>query len=278
MEKKQRFGGSWTIKKLDILEKYLNFYVNALKNKPFKKIYIDAFAGNGYIEVKDKGIIEGSAQIALKAQRKFDKYIFIERNKRCSEQLERLVSEQFANLRDRIEIINDDSNLIIQKICNDTDWNKSRAVIFLDPFAMQVKWNTLKCIAATKAMDLWYLFPMGAVNRLMKNDGNMKQSWKSRLDIVFGDNSWYTEFYRENPQTCMFEDMRRIQKNIDTALLKKYICEKLGTIFPKVADNPRIFYNRRNSPMFLFCFAVSNDNPKAIGLAMKGADYILKNS
>jgi len=52
----------------------------------------------------------------------------------------------------------------------------------------------------------------------------------------------------------------------------------LETIFPAVAKNPRLLYNTKNSPLFLFCFAVANDNPKAIGLAMKVADHILKNT
>ncbi len=48
------YGGSWTIKKLDILEKYLNAYTTALKGQPFKLAYIDAFAGTGYLELDEK--------------------------------------------------------------------------------------------------------------------------------------------------------------------------------------------------------------------------------
>lgn len=44
MGTRQRFGGDWTIEKLDILSSYLDFYITALKNQPFNKIYIDAFA------------------------------------------------------------------------------------------------------------------------------------------------------------------------------------------------------------------------------------------
>ena len=44
-----------------------------------------------------------------------------------------------------------------------------------------------------------------------------------------------------------------------------------------VADNPRLLYNSKMTPLFLFCFAVSNPNPKAYGLAKKVAeDHILK--
>lgn len=47
-----RFGGDWTDAKLDVLAKYLKSYTTALQGKPtpeqpFRKAYIDAFAGTG---------------------------------------------------------------------------------------------------------------------------------------------------------------------------------------------------------------------------------------
>jgi hypothetical protein len=47
-----RFGGDWTQAKLDVLKDYLVAYTKALKDKPtaaqpFRKAYIDAFAGTG---------------------------------------------------------------------------------------------------------------------------------------------------------------------------------------------------------------------------------------
>ena len=45
----QKFGGKWTVEKLGILSSYFDYYLKALKNQPFKKIYIDAFAGTGTI-------------------------------------------------------------------------------------------------------------------------------------------------------------------------------------------------------------------------------------
>ena len=50
------FGGHWTAEKLGILEHYLNAYTTALKSKPFKLIYIDAFAGTGLVEFQDGDI------------------------------------------------------------------------------------------------------------------------------------------------------------------------------------------------------------------------------
>lgn len=277
MGTKQRFGGDWTIEKLNILSSYLDFYITALKNQPFSKIYIDAFAGTGSIKVGGKDeAIEGSAKLALKAQNKFDRYIFIERNKKYAIELNAVVVEQFGNLSDRISVYNTDCNSKLHDLCESLNWESNRAILFLDPYATEVEWQTLKAIATTKAIDVWYLFPLSAANRLMKNDREIEPSWKAKLDMIFGDDGWFEEFYKEDPQFNLFSEEKFI-KSVNTAALTKYICKRLETIFPAVAQNPRILYNTKNSPLFLFCFAVSNDNPKAIELALKGANYVLNN-
>jgi three-Cys-motif partner protein len=49
----------------------------------------------------------------------------------------------------------------MRKIC-DNDWRSHRAVLFLDPYGMQVEWQTIEAIAKTAAIDLWLLFPKEA--------------------------------------------------------------------------------------------------------------------
>ena len=274
---KQKFGGNWTIEKLEILSSYFDYYLTALKNQPFKRIYIDAFAGTGTIKVEsDEEAIEGSAKLALLAEAKFDKYIFIEQNRKFVLVLKEMIANQFSELSDRIEIYNEDCNLKLQELCKYIDWSKNRAVLFLDPYATEVKWETLEIIAATKAIDVWYLFPMSAATRLLKRDGAIDPSWRAKLDMIFGDCGWYDDFYKKDPQMNFFGDDDRYYKDVNTQMLRKYICNRLSTIFADVAPNPRILYNRKNSPLFLFCFAIANDSPKAIGLALKGANYILE--
>ena len=65
------YGGDWTRRKLGILKRYLDAYTTALKNAPFKLMYIDAFAGTGYVDLPAQDrknvreFIHGSASIAL---------------------------------------------------------------------------------------------------------------------------------------------------------------------------------------------------------------------
>ena len=44
----ETWGGEWTDEKLGVLRGFLEAYLAALKNKPFRLGYVDAFAGAGY--------------------------------------------------------------------------------------------------------------------------------------------------------------------------------------------------------------------------------------
>lgn len=274
----QKFGGNWTVEKLDILSDYLDFYLTALKNQKFKKIYIDAFAGTGTIQVGDgTETIDGSAKLALNTKSDFDEYIFIEKNKKFYNELNTLIDTEYPQYKDKVKTYNMDCNEALKKICTDIDWRFNRAILFLDPYAAELEWETLKIIAETKAIDVWYLFPFSAANRMLTKNKHIDDTWKKKLNSLFGDDSWETELYKQNPQLSLFDnDNDNYVKDANTDKLKSYICDRLKTLFPAVSSNPRILYNQKNSPLFCFCFAVASDNPRAIGLALKVANHILK--
>jgi three-Cys-motif partner protein len=273
---KQKFGGKWTIEKLDILSDYLDAYLTSLKNQKFNKIYIDAFAGTGNIITGDgKQTIAGSTRIALMSQLQFDKYYFIEADSKKAEKLRKMIDDEFTFLRDKIIVRQGDANTELTQICSNLDWKNNRALLFLDPCATEVAWATLETVARTGSIDVWYLFPWQALQRLLRNDGKMDTSWVECIDRLLGDHSWQMQFYKENPQINLFGTGEKI-KNTNKEVLKKYILDRLGTIFPAVAQNPRIFYNKKQSPIFLFCFAVSSKSEKAQNLALKIANHLLK--
>ena len=278
MSTKQKFGGPWTVDKLNILSEYLDFYTTALKNQPFDLLYIDAFAGTGKILIGDEEQYEeiaGSARLALQSTGQFAEYIFIEKKKSFARELEEMVEKDFPDKKKRVKIENGDCNHVLLDICQKVNWQRARAVLFIDPYAADVKWETLEAVVATRAIDVWYLFPFHAANRLMTRSGKIDPLWEEKLNSIFGDNSWRDRFYLDDPQFNMFGTTDKI-KNASTEELKLYIEERLGTIFAKVSNNSRILFNRKSSPLFLFCFAVSNENPKAKALAMRVANYILK--
>lgn len=282
----QKFGGNWTEEKLNIFTSYLDAYLIALQNQKFKKIYIDAFAGTGEIETSDGGqYLVGSAKRALASDKKFDHYYFIEADSQKAKELQNMINSEFPQMKRIITIFCGDANDKLAEIISSLDWRYNRGLLFLDPYATQVNWTTLEIVARTKSIDVWYLFPFSALNRMLPKNGKY-ETWENCIDRLLGDDGWQTEFYKEDPQTSLFDlppdsgtansGTRKI-KDSNPDHIKAYIISRLGTIFPCVSKHPRIFRNSRNSPMFLFCFAIASESPKAQGLALWMADYILKN-
>lgn len=275
MSSLQQFGGDWTIEKLEILTGYLDAYLTALKNMKFKKIYIDAFAGTGAITTRDESkILVGSAKRALMADNKFDHYYFIEANKKKANELGKMIADEFPDLQHLTTVYCGDANARLTQILQNIDWRFNRALLFLDPCATEVEWTTLQAVACTKAIDVWYLFPFSALNRMLCKDGKIDKLWEQCIDKLLGDSGWREEFYEEDMQLNFF-DSPGVIKDASTDHMQKYILQRLGTIFSKVASNPRILKNEKNSPLFLFCFAIANPSPKAQTLALTIAEYIL---
>jgi three-Cys-motif partner protein len=288
---KQRFGGGWTVEKLDRIRKYLVAYATIMRNQNFRFAYIDAFAGTGYNTPRARmeegsllfpeltggdaaGFIDGSARIALKIQPRFTKYIFIEKDPKRFAELARL-KDEFPTLASDVVLINADSNAYLRDICENRRWDRNRAVLFLDPFGMQVTWDTMKAIARTKAIDLWILFPLGvAVNRLLRRDARISEGWQRRLDDFFGTPEWRTAFYEARTESSLFGVEARTQKVADFNAIATFFVERLKTIFAGVAKNPLALLNSANTPLYLLCFAAGNE--RGAKTAVKIAQDILK--
>lgn len=286
------FGGDWTEKKLAAVKSYLQAYQIALKNQTFQTLYIDAFAGTGYrknsscdgfglfsdLDKQETNKFHaGSARIALEIEPSFSQFIFIEQDQSKCQELE-LLKDVFPSKSSSILIINDEANQVLSRILKQKDWFNNRAVLFLDPYGMNVEWETIGKIAGTKAIDLWYLFPLGiGVNRLLVKDGEFPKGFDQKLDKVFGDTSWRDEFYKTITKNTLFGEVSEVKEKTATfPTIEAYILERLKSIFPGVAENPLTLYNSKNSPLYLLCFAVGNERGKNPALRM--AKHILGKS
>lgn len=293
----KEFGGDWTEKKLSRLKSYLEAYTKIFRSNKaashFTITYLDAFAGSGYRKPRRPKAIpppavslfgipptqaitlrKGSALLALETQPAFDRYIFIDRDEENVEALQEM-AKQGTVKRSKIQIHCIDANKFIQKWCKTTDWRSNRAVVFIDPFGMQVEWKTLAAIGGTKAIDLWLLFPLGqGVNRLLTK-AKPPKGWEDRLTAMFGTDSWKDAFYTKFVTRGLFEDEVVVnQKTADWASIEKYFVKRLETVFHGVSQKPLSLRNSKNVPIFLLCFAAGN--PKGSRTALKIADYLLK--
>ena len=294
MSSLHQFGGDWTEEKLLRLQKYLHEYMKIFTSNvraaKLHTIYVDAFAGTGYRTIEkehaqneslpflddEEGISfqKGSAQIALELNPFFDEYIFIEQSPEYSAELEKL-RVKFPEKANNVTIIQQDANVFIQTWCRQQDWRFTRAVIFLDPYGMQVEWKTIEAIANTQAIDLWILFPLGqAVNRLLTKNCPPKTAWAERLTNFFGTTDWQDAFYQKCDQISLFGEQTALVKDVDFKGIGRYFINRLKTIFIEVADNPLPLLNSKNIPIFLLCFAASN--PKGAPTALKIAQHILR--
>ncbi len=284
----QLFGGGWTEKKLEILKKYLESYNTALKKQSFKRVYIDAFAGTGYRqqrghpydnfalfedlkkEESDK-FLKGSAKLALEVNPSFHKYIFIETDGEKIAELEKLKRQHPEK---EIKIIQSDANEFIRDYCNKEDWANNRAVLFLDPFATEVEWPTIEAVAKTKCIDVWILFPLMAVNRLLTRDP--QKIFYEPLNRIFGTEEWFERFYNTRTLNDIFgksEDV--VFKACDFERIARFYRERLKIIFSGVAEQSKVFYNSRQSPLFQLFFAVGN--PNGAPIAIRIAEHLLRN-
>ncbi|MFT3785160.1 MAG: three-Cys-motif partner protein TcmP [Tepidisphaeraceae bacterium] len=293
----QLFGGDWTERKLDALDRYLKAYSTALSKAPFKRVYIDAFAGTGYREQRlasvettssifddevaqiaspeQQRFLDGSAKIALRVQPPFHQFVFIEQDAAKVTELEKLKTE-FATHANAIDIRTGDANQTLQNLCRSWDKPGSRGVLFLDPFGMQADWSTVQAVAETGCIDTWILFPFAA-NRLMTRDPNdIPAGWRKRLDKLFGSSEWERQFYRERTITDIFNgDSTVVEKALTLEGLGAFYLERLKCTFPIVAPNPCMLRTSGNRPLFQLFFAAGAKPEKGGNIALKIAKHIL---
>lgn len=285
------FGGDWTEEKLARLAKYLPAYATILKSRAYKYAYIDAFAGPGYrerqrkdgsipdlwdedLDERGKRFTAGSAIVAMRSDPPFQSYIFIERDASALARLEGALRNEFPQRIALARFERGDANVVLKRLC-DNDWSKHRAVLFLDPYGMEVEWSTLEAIAHTQAIDVWILFPAGiGVNRQLPLDGNVPAWARTAFDRLFGTAKWYDRFYAKHTTGDMFGAADRVQKVVSSDDIVSYYGERLKEVFPHVAPNPLVLCNSNNAPMFALFFAAAH--PKYGATAVKIAQDVLK--
>lgn len=289
-----QFGGAWTESKLSSLRKYLSAYTTIFTANPWARryatTYVDAFAGTGYrsetqgpqrgpsllffedapfYEEETLTFQQGSAPIALETRPPFDNYLFIESNKAHADELESLC-EPYRSEGRRITVVPGDANVQLQRWCRETDWESNRAVVFLDPYGMEVDWNTIEALALTEGVDVMILFPLGqAVNRLLTKQAIPEGAIAERLTRTFGTADWRKEFYRTVTQVSMFGEEEVTKKIATFDGISNFFLARLDKVFAKVASEPLYLYNSRNVPIYSLCFAAANKQgaPTAVKIA-----------
>lgn len=280
-----------TIKKLEALYDYANFYTAALKDKPspnwrFNLSYVDAFAGAGRFPIFDElpdqdlvgdidAFVDGSALRALRVDHPFHRYVFSDTKQSNVDDLEKLKGE-FPLLADRIHCRKQDANETVREFCVSMG-KRDRALIFLDPFGNQVSFETLEIIAATEKIDLWYLFPSWwGVVRQIDADGVVVREAEDSLDRVFGTQSWRDGIRRYRKDPDFFDQGRVVSEKIATVdSVTRFMIERMKKVFGQGVSEKWLPLGRNGRPGYSLLFACANRRDVARSLAHRVANHIM---
>ncbi|MEN8877910.1 MAG: three-Cys-motif partner protein TcmP [Hyphomonas sp.] len=272
-QSKQRFGGAWTLIKLDLVGQYLAAYTKALHRK-FDLHYIDAFAGTGECVIRlggERVEVPGSARLALDIRPAFDHVSLIEKSQSNVARLDELCAEY----GEHVNVYTGDANTNVCRILQEYSWRRARGVLFLDPFGNEVEWATLEAIAATQAIDVWYLFPLaGLFRNAPRKASALDPSKEATLTRILGTEEWRNRLYQPPRIQDMFGG-ESDERHADVEQMESYARERLQSIFPYVARPRRLMFDR-GAPGFSLFFMCGNPSGAAQALAGRNAGHILK--
>lgn len=277
-ETRNQFGGAWTQEKLQGLQKYLAFYTQALKTQGFRLVYIDSFAGTGRCHIQTAAggqVIDGSAKIALDCSPSFASYHFIEKKKAHADELAALIASHPNG--ERATLTTESAADVLPELLKKYPWRSTRGVLFLDPYGLQCSWSMLEAIAATRALDVFFLVSLSGLFRQAAVDERAVDSGKAAaLTRFLGTDAWREALY-VNRQDDLFGGDPKVTRDKGYEAILKFTRERLTEAFPYVGE-PVLLRGRNGVPLFALFFMVSNPDHKAVALASRVSRDILHRS
>jgi three-Cys-motif partner protein len=296
--------GPWAKAKLDILGSYLNAYTTVFqgvnrkrvkqRRTPFKTVYVDAFAGAGTARIRrgertvsdpatlalvetvrdqDPGVqlvIAGSPRRALEVAHPFDRYVFVEQAPDRLALLNELATEFGERLGpDRVVVRAGDCNTYLLNHLLDPrrDWNVWKGLVFLDPFGMDVPWETVVRLSATNSIEVFINFPLHmCIQRFMRrNPDEITPGEYDRLDRYFGGRGWFEQAYER--RTNLFNASEVVKREDANERLLTWYRERLALNFGHVSP-PGLINNTVGGPLYYLIHAGPNATGSKIASAV----------
>lgn len=284
----ESWGGTWTEKKLNAFSKYVRSYLLIMKKNSFwETIYFDGFAGSGSkeknpdtdyykqlkITVEEEKTYKGAAERVLTFDEdlSFNYYYFIDKQSSSIEKLKQKLNQKIDLSNKKIAFKAGDANNILLDLAEVMQTQKYAALVLLDPFGMQINWNSIAALQKTRT-DIWILIPTGViVNRLLDKKGELKL--EEKLESFFGltIDEIKANFYKKTTEITLFgeeEVITKVSKPIEK--ISQLYIDRLKTIWNHVTEKPLVLRNSNKVPIFHFVFASNNSN------ALKIANQIIK--
>ncbi len=152
--------GAWTIDKLFFLCNYLAQFSHAMSghSKFDGVVYLDLFCGSGICRIREGTRVvryPGSALLAAGCEKPFDRMLFVDENR-----------ENIAALKTRLNRItpaakshywSSDANALVEELRGFIP-QRSLSLAFIDPYSLQIDFQTIAALVDGRQMDLIILF------------------------------------------------------------------------------------------------------------------------
>lgn len=218
-----RKSGLRAKEKLDYLKRYIDIFTTSMGGKPWCSInYIDLFAGPGKCRVEEprvpEAVLLGSPLLALLARRPFDRMHFVELDPIAADALQHRIDA--SPIASRAQLLRADANSAVQQVLADIrevervrvrgQW-PSMNLAFLDPTAFELRWETVRALAAIDKMDLVMYYPQSALSRNLQQFA--EAAGQTKADQYFGTGEWREVYKRcRAANVCPHRELMNLYK------------------------------------------------------------------
>lgn len=262
--------GEWSVDKLEILKAYAEQYALILQNqitpsgvRQLRFGYIDGFAGAGeHVHKTTRERIPGSPMNALQLRHRFDEYHFVDLD---PERVDRLRKLSAGNGSVQVHQ-GDCSAVLLNHVFPRFRYeDRRRALCFVDPYGMHVKWDVLKTAGVMRSIEIFLNFPVADINRNAKRARieDVAPEHRIRMTALWGDESWHSAMFAPSKQASFFDllggpesaDLEKASNDTLAAAFQERLKSVGGFSF---VPTPVPMRNSRNAVVYYLFFAGNN--------------------
>jgi three-Cys-motif partner protein len=187
--------GEWSEKKYSLMGGYSEIFNAGIKNNFNNRVYIDLFAGAGFVPIKNKNkILKSSALISLSIPTPFTKYIFCEIDQEKINALKIRARREHPD-KDIVFIPGDSNNTIsivieeIKKLGPSTI-----SFCFVDPFSLNLHFKTIEELSKVGRID--FLILLALMMNANRNLHNFIMEESKVIDLYINKFDWRDTFLK----------------------------------------------------------------------------------
>lgn len=183
--------GSWALEKYRRVWYYDQIFSTGMKARWDQRVYIDLYAGPGHSRIRDTDtIVPGSPLLALMVDDPFTRYVFCEQEEELLEALRTRVDRTAPDAD--VEFVQGDINEVVGEVETRIPpfgkGNTQLSFCFVDPFSVDLNFDTIRRLGEPRNMDFLILLALGMdANR---NLALYLEAKHDRIERFLGDPDW----------------------------------------------------------------------------------------